>query len=468
MSTDTAPLDGALAAADTQFDSSLERLFTLLRIPSISTDPAYDGDVKKTAAHVHGELESLGFQVTTHTTPGHPMIVAKWNDAASNGPRALFYGHYDVQPVDPLELWDRDPFDPVVETRADGTKKIVARGAADDKGQIMTFIEACRACIEATGTLPIPITIIFEGEEESGSPSLPGFLDAHSDDLKADVALVCDTNMWNRDTPGITTRLRGMYGVEVTIDAADKDLHSGYFGGAARNPAHVLAKIIADLHDEDGAVTLPGFYDGVAEVPEAIMAMWQDLDFSPEDFLGDVGLSVPAGEKGRSVLEQVWSRPTLEVNGLTSGYTGEGFKTVLPAKASTKISCRLVKGQDPEAVRQSFEAFVKERLPADCTASFKNKGGAPGIELDTSGPAFVAAQQALTDEWPKPAAFIGVGGSIPIVGDFQTRLGLESVLVGFGLGDDQIHSPNEKYELESYRKGIRSWVRILFALGETS
>lgn len=468
MTTSNAPLEGALAAADAQFDASLERLFALLRIPSISTDPAYAGEVKKTAAHVHGELEALGFKVTTHATPGHPMIVATWDDAASDGPRALFYGHYDVQPVDPLELWDRDPFDPVVETRADGSKKIVARGAADDKGQIMTFIEACRVCIEVNGKLPIPITILFEGEEESGSPSLPGFLDAHAGDLKADVALVCDTNMWDRDTPGITTRLRGMYGTEVTVKAADKDLHSGYFGGAARNPAHVLAKIIADLHDDDGAVTVPGFYDGVAEVPASIMDMWQQLDFSPEDFLGDVGLSVPAGEKGRSVLEQVWSRPTLEVNGMTSGYTGEGFKTVLPAKASAKISCRLVKGQDPQAIRQAFEAFVTKRLPSDCTVEFKTKSADTGIELDTSGPAFVAVQQALTDEWPKPAAFIGVGGSIPIVGDFQRRLGLESVLVGFGLGDDQIHSPNEKYELESYRKGIRSWVRILFALGETS
>lgn len=468
MSTSTVPLDGALAAADTQFDSSLERLFTLLRIPSISTDPAYDGEVKKTAAHVHGELESLGFTVTTYTTPGHPMIVAKWDNAANDGPRALFYGHYDVQPVDPLELWDRDPFAPIVEARADGTKKIVARGASDDKGQIMTFIEACRACIETHGTLPIPVTILFEGEEESGSPSLPGFLDAHAGDLKADLAFVCDTGMWDRDTPAITTRLRGMYGVQVTISAADMDLHSGSFGGAARNPAHVLAKILADLHDEDGAVTLPGFYEGVAEVPADIMAMWQALNFSPEDFLGDVGLSIPAGEKGRTVLEQIWSRPTLEVNGMTSGYTGEGFKTVLPAKASAKISCRLIKGQDPEAVRASFEAFVKERLPADCTVHFKTKGASPGIELDTTGQAFMASQKALTDEWPKPAAFIGCGGSIPIVGEFQSRLGLESVMVGFGLDDDQIHSPNEKYELESYRKGIRSWVRILFAMGDMS
>lgn len=466
MTTSSPSLDPALRAADAQFEQSLERLFALLRIPSISTDPAYDGEVKKTAAHVHGELESLGFKVTTHTTPGHPMIIAKWNNAASDGPRALFYGHYDVQPVDPLELWDRDPFDPVVETRADGSKKIIARGAADDKGQIMTFIEACRACIEATGTLPIPITIIFEGEEESGSPSLPAFLDAHADDLKADVALVCDTNMWDAQTPAITTRLRGLFGTEVVIKAADKDLHSGLFGGPARNPAHVLASIIADLHDENGRITLPGFYNGVAEVPDDVMASWNTLGFSADDFLGAVGLLVPAGEKDRTALEQMWSRPTLEVNGMISGYTGQGFKTVLPAQASAKISCRLVKGQDPEAIRQSFEAFVKARLPADCEAEFHPHGMSPGIELDVTGPAFQAAKQALTDEWPKPASFTGIGGSIPIVGQFQDRLGLDSVLVGFGLADDQIHSPNEKYELESYRKGIRSWVRILHALAD--
>lgn len=468
MTTNNAPLDAALAAADKQFESSVERLFTLLRIPSISTDPAYDGEVKKTAAHVHGELEALGFKVTTHTTPGHPMIVATMDDAVSDGPRALFYGHYDVQPVDPLELWDRDPFDPVVETRADGSKKIVARGAADDKGQIMTFMEACRACIEVSGKLPIPITILFEGEEESGSPSLPGFLDTHSGDLKADVALVCDTNMWDAMTPAITTRLRGLFGTELVIKAADKDLHSGLFGGPARNPAHVLASIIADLHDENGAVALPGFYDCVAEVPDDVMASWNELGFSADAFLGAVGLSVPAGEKGRTVLEQMWSRPTLEVNGMTSGYTGQGFKTVLPAQASAKISCRLVKGQDPEAIRQAFEAFVDERLPADCHAEFHPHGASPGIELDTTGPAFQSAKQALTDEWPRAAAFTGIGGSIPIVGAFQERLGLDSVLVGFGLSDDQIHSPNEKYELESYRKGIRSWVRIMFALGEAS
>jgi acetylornithine deacetylase/succinyl-diaminopimelate desuccinylase-like protein len=466
MTSQSPSLDAALSAADTQFDASLERLFALLRIPSISTDPAYDADVKKTAAHVHGDLESLGFKVTTHSTPGHPMIVAKWDDAASDGPRALFYGHYDVQPVDPLELWDRDPFDPIVETRADGSKKIVARGAADDKGQIMTFIEACRACIQATGKLPIPITIILEGEEESGSPSLPGFLDAHTEDLRADVALVCDTNMWDAQTPAITTRLRGLFGTEVVIKAADKDLHSGLFGGPARNPAHVLASIIADLHDENGRITLPGFYDGIAEVPDDVMASWNALGFSADDFLGAVGLSVPAGEKDRTALEQMWSRPTLEVNGMTSGYTGQGFKTVLPAQASAKISCRLVKGQDPEKIRQSFEAFVSERLPADCSAEFHPHGMGPGIELDVTGPAFQAAKRALTDEWPNPAAFTGIGGSIPIVGQFQERLGLDSVLVGFGLSNDQIHSPNEKYELESYRKGIRSWVRILHALAD--
>ena len=464
MTDKPSPLEGALAAADGAFEQSLDRLFTLLRIPSISTDPANNEDVQRAAECVHDQLAELGFGVTTHTTPGHPMVVARWDNAAAPGPRVLFYGHYDVQPVDPLDLWNRDPFEPAIETRGDGTKKIVARGAADDKGQIMTFIEACRACIEATGTLPVPVTILFEGEEESGSPSLPGFLDAHAGDLKADVALVCDTNMWDAKTPAITTRLRGLMGVELVIKAADKDLHSGLFGGPARNPAHVLASIIADLRDENGRITLPGFYDGVSEVADEVMASWDALGCSSDAFLGAVGLSVPAGESDRSALEQMWSRPTLEVNGMTAGYTGQGFKTVLPAQASAKISCRLVKGQDPEAIWQSFQSFVNERLPADCTAEFHPHGKSPGIELDTSGPAFQAAKQALTDEWPNAAAFTGIGGSIPIVGQFQELLGLDSVLVGFGVDDDQIHSPNEKYELESYRKGIRSWVRILHAM----
>ncbi len=330
----------------------------------------------------------------------------------------------------------------------------------------MTFVEACRAFIAETGSLPCTVTIFLEGEEESGSPSLLPFLDAQREALTADVALICDTNMWDRDTPAISTGLRGLVGEEITIRAATMDLHSGYFGGAAANPIRVLARILADLHDADGRVTLPGFYDGVPELPEDVRKVWSELPFSEEEFLGSVGLRVPAGERGRSVLEQTWSRPTAEFNGIEGGYTGKGFKTVIAAQAHAKVSFRLVFDQDPAKIRASFRSFVEERLPADCEAEFHEHGGSPAIQLPFDSPVLQTARQALSDEWPNPAVMIGMGGSIPVVGEFKRRLDMPSLLIGFGLGDDRIHSPNEKYEMTSFAKGQRSWARVLAALGE--
>ena len=270
--------------------------------------------------------------------------------------------------------------------------------------------------------------------------------------------------MWDYETPSISTALRGLVGEEVTVFAANRDLHSGYFGSAAANPIRILARILADLHDREGRVTLPGFYDGVVETPDAIRAMWEGLGMTAEKFLGPIGLSVPAGEKGRSVLEQTWARPTAEFNGITGGYTGEGFKTVIPAQASAKVSFRLVGGQDPAKIRESFRAFVRERLPADCRAEFHEHGGSPAISLDPTLPELAKATAALRDEWGRDTALIAMGGSIPVVGDFQKTLGMNSLLIGFAHSDDQIHSPNEKYELASFHKGMRSWARILAAL----
>jgi acetylornithine deacetylase/succinyl-diaminopimelate desuccinylase-like protein len=308
------------------------------------------------------------------------------------------------------------------------------------------------------------VTVLLEGEEESGSPSLGGFLDAHQGELAHDLALICDTSMWDPATPAITATLRGLVGEEVVLTGADRDLHSGLFGGPAQNPIRVLARILADLHDADGRVTLPGFYDGVDELPEAVAAQWNALGLTAEGFLGPLGLSEPAGERGRSVLEQVWARPTCEFNGIVGGYTGDGFKTVLPAKASVKVSFRLVGTQDPAAIRDAFRAHVRARLPADVSAEFHGHGGSPGLALAFDSPALARAKQALTEEWGREAAIIGGGGSIPVVGEFKRRLGMESLMIGFGLDDDRIHSPNEKYELTSFRKGARSWVRVLDAL----
>ncbi|MDQ0455310.1 M20/M25/M40 family metallo-hydrolase [Rhizobium paknamense] len=459
-------LTTVLDAADKALPQSLDRLFDLVRIRSISTDPAYKAECRKAGEWLVAELASLGFEASLRDTPGHPMVVAHHKAAAADAPHFLFYGHYDVQPVDPLELWENDPFEPAIKEIAPGRKVITGRGTADDKGQLMTFVEACRAYKATLGELPISVTILFEGEEESGSPSLKPFLEANAEELKRDFALVCDTGMWDRETPAIAATLRGLVGEEITILAADRDLHSGLFGGAAANPLHILAKILADLHDETGRVTIPGFYEGVEETPENIKASWETLGRDASGFLAEVGLSEPAGEKGRSVLELTWARPTAEVNGMIGGYTGEGFKTVIAAKASAKVSFRLVGQQDPDKIRAAFRAFVEARLPSDCKVEFAEHGASPAIQLPFDSPVLTKAKTALSDEWPKPAVTIGMGGSIPIVGDFQTMLGMDSLLVGFGLVDDRIHSPNEKYELNSFHKGIRSWIRIMAALGK--
>jgi acetylornithine deacetylase/succinyl-diaminopimelate desuccinylase-like protein len=456
-------LEPVLAALDAASDAAMERLFALMRIQSISTEPAFAKECRKAAEWLVDDLKSIGFDASVRDTAGHPMVVAHQD---GEGPHVLFYGHYDVQPVDPLNLWDGDPFDARLKVRSDGSKEIFGRGSADDKGQLMTFVEACRAYKSAHGRLPCRVTILFEGEEESGSPSLKPFLAANAGELKAEVALVCDTNMWDRDTPAISTSLRGLMEEEIIISAASRDLHSGYYGGAAANPIHILAKILADFHDVDGKVLIPGFYDGVQETPADVMKMWKGLGLTSESFLGSVGLTHPAGEKGRSILELVWARPTFEVNGISGGYQGEGFKTVIAAKASAKISCRLVHAQDPDKIRAAFRAFVQARIPADCSAAFINHGGAPATQLPYSSPFIDKAKQALSDEWPKPTAMIGMGGSIPIVGDFKRLLDMPSLMIGFGLGDDRIHSPNEKYDLTSFQKGARSWARILDAFAK--
>ncbi len=453
-------VDPVLSRIDTTLDDSLERLRDFLRIPSISTDPAYAEACDRAADWLVTDLQSMGIDAEKRPTPGHPMVVGHVDGP---GPHVLFYGHYDVQPIDPLDLWDSDPFDPQIEDTPKG-RVIRGRGTSDDKGQLMTFVEACRAWIAEHGSLPCKITFFFEGEEESGSPSLIPFLKEHADELKADVALICDTTLYDSRVPAITTMLRGMLKEEITITGPSRDLHSGMYGGPAINPIRVLARIIATLHDDEGRITVPGFYDGVHEIPDEMRAQWDGLGFDHAAFLGGVGLSVPAGEAGRSALEMIWARPTCEVNGIGGGYQGAGFKTVLPSQAHAKISFRLVGDQDPHAIDQSFRKMVQDMLPADCDITFDSDGAAPASVMSIDNPMFETARQALSDEWPDEAAFIGSGGSIPVAGYFQTLLGMESMLIGFGKDDDQIHSPNEKYDVESFHRGTRSWARILQAI----
>ncbi|MET3589747.1 acetylornithine deacetylase/succinyl-diaminopimelate desuccinylase-like protein [Bartonella silvatica] len=456
-------LNKVLTHLDENIEKSLERLFSLLRFQSISTDSAYKGECRKAADWLVEDLKTIGFEASRRDTPGHPMVVGHHPGPSDDCLHVLFYGHYDVQPVDPLSLWEDDPFSPSLKER-EGEKVICARGASDDKGQLMTFVEACRAFKEKTGQLPVKVTVLFEGEEESGSSSLVPFLKANKDELKADCALVCDTSMWDTDTPSVAVSLRGILGEEVIITAANCDLHSGYFGGAAANPIHILAKILAGLHDENNRITLPGFYDGVEETPPHILQSWKELNCTAENFLGPIGLSIPSGEKGRSILECTWARPTAEINGISGGYEGEGIKTVIASQASAKVSFRLVHKQDPEKIRQAFRDYVRSLVPDDCSVAFKEHGASPAIQLSYDSPFIKSAQDALSQEWSNPAVLTAMGGSIPIVGDFQSILDMETVLVGFALADDRIHSPNEKYNLKSFHKGQRSWARVLEVL----
>ena len=453
-------LQTILDRIDADLPHALDRLLELLRIPSISTDPAFKGDCARAADWLVADLQALGFDASSRPTPGHPMVVAH---GGAGGRHLLFYGHYDVQPVDPLSLWHRDPFDPVIEDTPNG-RVIRARGASDDKGQLMTFLEACRAWKAVHGALPLKITLFFEGEEESGGKSMPAFLEANKAELgAAEIALVCDTGLWDANTPAVVTMLRGLVGEELTITCASHDLHSGMYGNAARNPIQVLAEIIASLRNPDGSVAIEGFYDDVAELPAEIAALWKRLPFDEQAFMAGAGLTTPAGEEGRSVLEQTSARPTCEINGITGGYTGDGFKTVIPAKASAKISFRMVSGMKPDKIRAAFRAHVLARLPSDAKASFKEHGNSPAVTVPSDGPFLRKAVKALGDEWSNEAAIIGSGGSIPVAGEFKHILGLDTLLIGFARDDDRIHSPNEKYNLSSFHKGIRSWVRILAA-----
>jgi acetylornithine deacetylase/succinyl-diaminopimelate desuccinylase-like protein len=388
------------------------------------------------------------------------MVVATDDSAGTDAPRVLYYGHYDVQPVQPLDEWNADPFEAAIVEGAHG-KRIVARGAADDKGQLMTFVEAIRSWKAVHEKLPVRVVMLFEGEEECGSESLEPFLNEHKQDLLADTCIVCDTGMWDVDTPAITSRLRGLVYIEATLHGPSHDLHSGSYGGAVINPANAITEILGQLHDKNGRVQIAHFYDDVTTLSDEQSSQWNTLGDADALVLESSGAKATFGEEGYSTLERLWARPTCDINGLFAGYTGLGAKTVIGATATAKISCRLVANQNPQQIEDNLRAFLEERTPEGCHWNITSFGVNPAISVPTDSPWLAAASEALSQIFPNPAVLIGSGGSIPVVGSFQEILGVDAVLVGFSLDDDLIHAPNEKFELSCFHNGVLAHAAIL-------
>jgi acetylornithine deacetylase/succinyl-diaminopimelate desuccinylase-like protein len=450
-------LQSVLETIDSNRAQSLAALKELLAIPSVSTKPEHKPDMQRCAEWLSAKLKAAKLDVRIMPTgggKGHPIIVAK-NAHKPNRPTILFYGHYDVQPPEPLELWKTPAFEPTVRKDDNGFEAIYARGAVDDKGQVWCHCEAIAAWQNAGG-LPVNLTALIEGEEEIGSDHLEAFLNEQKDLLKADLCLISDTGLFSRDVPAITYSLRGLVYEEVFLTGPSHDLHSGGYGGAVPNPANVLCELIGSLHDKDGRVNIPGFYDDVTPLKAEEKQMWAKLPFDEQQFMRDLALASLNGEIGFSTLERLWARPTLDVNGITAGYQGHGAKTVIGAKASAKVSMRLVPNQDAKKTQEQFRSALRERCPKNVKIEFINHGLSPAAVVPIDNLATKLAGEALKIGFGKDAAFIRTGGSIPVVGLIGKILGISSILVGFGLDDDRVHSPNEKFDLDCFRKGTRT------------
>lgn len=453
--------------------ASIERLMDWLRIPSVSTDPAYREDVARAGQWCADRLKEAGFKVEVKPTgtkdkPGHPVVLASTpGEDAYKGPHVLFYGHYDVQPAEPLELWDSPPYEPVIRPAENGVgERIVARGACDDKGQVASFLEAMLAWKSVTGKTAggVKMTILIEGEEESGSKNLEMFVDQYKAQLDAcDVCVISDTGMLGRGKPAITYGVRGLAYTEVTLHGADQDLHSGLWGGRAPNPVNELTKVLAQLWDEDRRVTIPGFYDDVRPIGDDERAQWESLGVDPGAALKSIGLGPEAdvGEKGYTSVEREWARPTCDINGIYGGYMGAGAKTVIAAKATAKVSFRLVADQKPESIAPAFFAWLEERTPPGCRWELTDMGSGHPATTPTDSPTLRAAVAALKEASGVEAKLIKSGGSIPIAGLLKDRLGLDTIFMGFGLEDDRVHSPNEKFELDCFRLGTKSHAALV-------
>lgn len=438
-----------------------EELFELLRIPSVSTDSKHKKDVKEAAQFLIDQLEGIGLdKVTLHKTEGHPIITAE-KCPHNDRPTVLIYGHYDVQPSDPDELWNTPPFEPTVK---DG--RVYARGSSDDKGQSFTHVKAIEAYMKTGTDLPVNVKFILEGEEEIGSPNLVPFIKENKELLKCDMVLISDTAMFGEDQPSITYGLRGLAYMEVHVTGPNRDLHSGVYGGAVENPANVLAEIISKLKDDDGVIQIPGFYDDVEPMTDEMREAYEKLPFDEEEYKKNLNLKDLDGEKGYTTLERASARPTLDVNGLWSGYQGEGAKTVLPAKAGAKISMRLVPDQDPNKIAKLFADHVKLLAPDTVTVEVEEHHGGHPVVIDLEYYGLKAAAKAFEQVYDKEVLFAREGGSIPIVADFKKVLGVNSILMGFGLTKDALHSPNESFALKDFHRGIQTSAKFFELLPE--
>lgn len=459
-----------LAKLQADEPQAIQRLMNWLRIDSISTDPAYAGACERAAEWAAQELEACGLTARVIKTgspegSGRPMVLATSTPSPEySGPHVLFYGHYDVQPVDPIDLWESKPFEPVrraARAGESGGERIVARGAVDDKGQVMMFIEALRAWKAATGKAAggAAFTVLLEGEEESGSVSLPAFVKAYARELGAcDICLISDTGMLGRGRPAITYGVRGLAYTQITLHGPNQDLHSGLWGGRCPNPINELVKVLGQLWDDKRRVTIPGFYDDVRELGADERKAWDALKINPAEQLAQIGFppSADVGESGYSATERTWARPTAEINGIWGGYTGAGAKTVIPAHASAKVSFRLVADQDPHKITELFFAWLGTKTPPGCRWELVDHHGGHGVTVPTQSPLLQAAARAVERACGVPPAMIKSGGSIPVAGLLKAELGLDTIFMGFGLDDDRVHSPNEKFEVECYRMGARS------------
>jgi acetylornithine deacetylase/succinyl-diaminopimelate desuccinylase-like protein len=434
---------------------SRDELFDLLRIPSVSARTEHNADTARAADWIASSIRTIGMTATVHPTRGHPIVVGEWRNAKPGAQTVLVYGHYDVQPAEPLELWDSPPFEPTVR---DG--KIYARGSVDDKGQLYLHIKALQAHLATRGSLPVNVIVLAEGEEEVGSDHLAEFIECNKDLLKCDAVVISDSAMFAPGLPSILSSLRGLAYFQIDVQGPATDLHSGSYGGAVMNPAMALARILATMHDANGHVAIPGFYDKVRDWGEDARKQIRSLPFDEEHFLAETGSPELFGERDFSTLERVWMRPTCEVNGLLSGYTGEGAKTVLPAKAMAKVSCRLIADQNPEEIERLMAAHVANVAPRGVTVTVTHLHGGRPWRADLAGPLFDAARRALATAFDREPVITGEGGSIPVVGDFQRILGAPVLLVGFGLPGENAHAPNEWMSEDNYFKGMRAMAAL--------